>query len=415
ELSNHLGNVLVTVSDRKLHVSAGGTTVDYYNADVITATDYYPFGLDMPGRKFGAAGRYGFNGKERDKDMNSLTAYDYGFRIYNPAIGKFLSVDPLTQEYPWFTPYQFAANMPVWAVDIDGLESDKPEANKNESASTSNSSGGLLNRFLNLVQDGQSGKLQADILVGAGKAAKDATVGTVVGAWNLVTLNPSTYNSIASFALAVNTSTSIDGAESRKLMDMSFGLNSQTTYDALKYKADVSKWTNEDWSYNVTTAGIAFFGPKAVGKGVGLAKSIKIPVGADYTANMAATDYIVLESMKPSKPSFKVVSAMESNGIITLDVNGPHYPKNINSNLGLAGASAERWPLLQCAEPKALNKTLNLGMKKSTVSSSTFGISSNIKYSGEGIFSDFRYLKKIVYPKAPCTNCNILLQGTKGR
>lgn len=48
--------------------------------------------------------------------------YDYGFRIYNPRIGRFLSVDPLTQSYPWYTPYQFAGNKPIWAVDLDGLE-----------------------------------------------------------------------------------------------------------------------------------------------------------------------------------------------------------------------------------------------------------------------------------------------------
>ncbi len=48
--------------------------------------------------------------------------YDYGFRIYNPAIGKFLSVDPLTKDYPWYTPYQFAGNKPIWAIDLDGLE-----------------------------------------------------------------------------------------------------------------------------------------------------------------------------------------------------------------------------------------------------------------------------------------------------
>jgi RHS repeat-associated protein len=83
--------------------------------------------MDMPGRKFGNDNRYGFNGKERDKDMNSLTAYDYGFRIYNPAIGKFLSVDPLTQSYPWYTPYQFAGNKPIWCIDLDGLEETVPK------------------------------------------------------------------------------------------------------------------------------------------------------------------------------------------------------------------------------------------------------------------------------------------------
>lgn len=80
--------------------------------------------MAMPSRTYSAASsyRYGFNGKERDKDMNSLTAYDYGLRIYNPAIAKFLSVDPLTKKYPELTPYQFASNSPIQAVDIDGLE-----------------------------------------------------------------------------------------------------------------------------------------------------------------------------------------------------------------------------------------------------------------------------------------------------
>lgn len=124
ELSNHLGNVLVTLSDRKLQLqsSANPALVEGYVADVITAVDYYPFGMDMPGRKSGNDGRYGFNGKERDKDMHSLTAYDYGFRIYNPAIGKFLSVDPLQKQYPELTPYQFASNSPIQGVDLDGRE-----------------------------------------------------------------------------------------------------------------------------------------------------------------------------------------------------------------------------------------------------------------------------------------------------
>jgi len=66
--------------------------------------------------------RYGFNGKELDTEVASTTTYDYGFRIYNPALGKFLSVDPLTNSYPWYTPYQFAGNKPIWAIDLDGLE-----------------------------------------------------------------------------------------------------------------------------------------------------------------------------------------------------------------------------------------------------------------------------------------------------
>jgi RHS repeat-associated protein len=62
---------------------------------------------------------YGFNGKETDTETD---LQDYGMRIYNPSLGRFLSVDPLTKSYPWYTPYQFAGNKPIWAVDLDGEE-----------------------------------------------------------------------------------------------------------------------------------------------------------------------------------------------------------------------------------------------------------------------------------------------------
>ncbi len=50
ELSNHLGNVLATVSDEKKPVSLDGTVIDHYEAKITSAQDYYPFGMLMPGR-----------------------------------------------------------------------------------------------------------------------------------------------------------------------------------------------------------------------------------------------------------------------------------------------------------------------------------------------------------------------------
>jgi RHS repeat-associated protein len=71
----------------------------------------------------GGGYRYGFNGKEQDGETyGNGNEYDYGFRIYNPRIGKFLSVDPLSPEYPQLTPYQFASNRPIDGIDLDGLE-----------------------------------------------------------------------------------------------------------------------------------------------------------------------------------------------------------------------------------------------------------------------------------------------------
>jgi RHS repeat-associated protein len=76
----------------------------------------------MPGRSYSIANtnyRYGFNGKEKDKEV---VQYDYGFRIYDPRLVRFKSVDPLMKSYPWYTPYQFAGNTQIQAVDVDGLE-----------------------------------------------------------------------------------------------------------------------------------------------------------------------------------------------------------------------------------------------------------------------------------------------------
>ncbi len=128
--------MLVTESDKKIAVSSNGTTIDYYTADVITANDYYPFGSQMPGRKYSQPNtkyRYGFNGKENDNEVKGEgNQQDYGLRIYDPRLGRFLSMDPLTRDYPWYTPYQFAGNMPIWAIDLDGAE---PENNPASSAS----------------------------------------------------------------------------------------------------------------------------------------------------------------------------------------------------------------------------------------------------------------------------------------
>lgn len=124
ELSNHLGNVLTTISDRKVPVFEQPTLIEYFAAEIMHVQDYYPFGMPMPGRTYEPGDyRYGFNGKEQDPEIYGTgNIYDYGFRIYNPRIARFLSVDPLSPEYPWYTPYQFAGNTPIWAIDLDGLE-----------------------------------------------------------------------------------------------------------------------------------------------------------------------------------------------------------------------------------------------------------------------------------------------------
>lgn len=128
ELSNHLGNVLATISDKKAGVDNNSDgTVDYYTADVISANDYYPFGMGMPGRKYSIANtnyRYGFNGKEKSDEINGNgTDYNYGARILDVRLGRFFSVDPLAANFPFLGSYQFSSNTPISATDIEGKES----------------------------------------------------------------------------------------------------------------------------------------------------------------------------------------------------------------------------------------------------------------------------------------------------
>jgi RHS repeat-associated protein len=116
-LSNHLGNVMGVIGD---HLVVESDTVRY--PFVFSLNDYYVFGATK--RWSGSEGYcYGFNGKENDNKVKGEgNQQDYGMRIYDPRLGRFLSVDPISSDYPWYSPYQFAGNKPIMAIDLDGLE-----------------------------------------------------------------------------------------------------------------------------------------------------------------------------------------------------------------------------------------------------------------------------------------------------
>jgi RHS repeat-associated protein len=86
--------------------------------------NYFPFGSVQPGRSFNSTEyRFGFNGKENDNEvMGAGNFQDYGFRMYNSRLGRFISVDPLKDKFPMLSTYQFAGNMPIMYIDLDGLE-----------------------------------------------------------------------------------------------------------------------------------------------------------------------------------------------------------------------------------------------------------------------------------------------------
>jgi len=122
ELSNHLGNVLEVISDRKYSNDNGSGGVDYYLADVVSYSDYFPFGMQLPGRNGGASEyKYGYMGYEGDPEIKGEgNSYTTDFRQYDHRIGRWLSLDPMATKYPNISPYAAFANNPLIFTDPGG-------------------------------------------------------------------------------------------------------------------------------------------------------------------------------------------------------------------------------------------------------------------------------------------------------
>ena len=85
---------------------------------------YDPFGMILSGRNWevGSGYRFGFNSYEIVNEITeSFNSIDFGARIYNVQLGKFMSIDPRFAEYPWQSVYAYYSNNLISIVDIKGL------------------------------------------------------------------------------------------------------------------------------------------------------------------------------------------------------------------------------------------------------------------------------------------------------
>ncbi|MDB9383652.1 hypothetical protein PN465_15715 [Nodularia spumigena CS-584] len=117
----------VTVTELSNNFTAG------LQPDVVEYYDYDPFGMQIAKRSTQLGKyRYGFQGQEKDDELkgdgNSL---NYTFRMHDPRVGRFFAVDPLAPKYPFYSPYQFSSNSPIYAIELEGLESSQ-QTNQNE-------------------------------------------------------------------------------------------------------------------------------------------------------------------------------------------------------------------------------------------------------------------------------------------
>ncbi len=95
------------------------STATMYTADVISYSDYSPYGTLLDSRHGNDnTYRYGYQGSERDDEMKgSGNSYTTEFRQLDPRLGRWLTIDPKAASMPWQSPYCSMDNNPIWFND----------------------------------------------------------------------------------------------------------------------------------------------------------------------------------------------------------------------------------------------------------------------------------------------------------
>lgn len=111
QYKDHLGNVRLSYVKNASNV-----------LEIIEENNYYPFGLKHKGYNdyVTTSNKYKYNGKELQDELN-LNVYDYGARNYDPALGRWMNIDPLAEKSRRFSSYAYALNNPLRFIDPDGM------------------------------------------------------------------------------------------------------------------------------------------------------------------------------------------------------------------------------------------------------------------------------------------------------
>ncbi len=113
-----------------LTVYLGNVGLSYTNnegdIEIVEENNYYPFGLKHKGYNNvtspngnSVAQKFKYNGKELEEALD-YDMYEYGARHYDPALGRFVILDRLSEDYSFQSPYAYAANNPVIYIDKNG-------------------------------------------------------------------------------------------------------------------------------------------------------------------------------------------------------------------------------------------------------------------------------------------------------
>uniref|UniRef100_UPI00260CDDA3 RHS repeat domain-containing protein n=1 Tax=uncultured Psychroserpens sp. TaxID=255436 RepID=UPI00260CDDA3 len=124
---DHLGNIRLSYSD-----TDGSNSINP-NLEIVEENNYYPFGLKHKGYNNNvsanvnsAARKFMFGGKEYGEELG-LDWYDISARNYNPALGRWMNIDPLAEAMRSQSTYNYAWNNPIYLIDEDGNTPSKPD------------------------------------------------------------------------------------------------------------------------------------------------------------------------------------------------------------------------------------------------------------------------------------------------
>jgi RHS repeat-associated protein len=124
---DHLGNTRLAFSDFNQDNSISlydDPATPESELEITQEAHYYPFGMGHLGPWYESVSpenKYLYNGKELN-DEEGVGLYDYGARWYDAAVGRWGQVDPLVEEYPEWSPYNYVLGNPIRIIDPDGMK-----------------------------------------------------------------------------------------------------------------------------------------------------------------------------------------------------------------------------------------------------------------------------------------------------
>lgn len=170
--------------------------------------------------------RFGYNSQEKDNEIyGEGNAYSFEFRVYDPRLGRFLSVDPLYKDYPFINNYAFAENRCIEGIDLEGAEFKDADGNNtitNPSLSLDNF--GLTEKEVEYVQYlANNGFLN---------------VNDKSGSLNVPYYDPSKMSGVVSDAFPVN-------ADAKEIYNKMFGIKEGSNEGIDKWKSNAFGGTSD--------------------------------------------------------------------------------------------------------------------------------------------------------------------------